>query len=61
MRKFKVEVELENEAFRPDPGPEVVRLLKGIIEKIERGEDEGGRLVDTNGNTCGRFRFILPH
>lgn len=46
---------LDNDAFQPDPRPELVRILRDLADKIESGRvDEGcTRLLDYNGNRAG--------
>ena len=52
---FKLEIEtFSNAAFEPDKSIELVRILKSLITKIEKGEEEG-KLKDINGNNVGEF------
>ena len=51
---FKLEMYTDNAAFTSDPAYEVRRILWGIDEQLERGVT-GGRLMDSNGNTVGKW------
>lgn len=52
--KFAVTFDTDNDAFHPEPGPEIVSILKGVIARIENGES-GGYIRDTNGNAIGAW------
>lgn len=53
MAEFEMKIDSGNEAFAGSAGAhEVARLLRQTAEKIEQGE-EGGGLLDFNGNKCG--------
>lgn len=59
MRKFKLDIDMENDAFEGNQWrDEVKRLLKQVITDIDYAN--GGRFVDINGNDVGRWRAILP-
>lgn len=64
---FRLEISLENDAFREDPGAEVARILAAVAARIEtaapfalgdgiRGESAAGSLTlsDVNGQSVGR-------
>ena len=51
---FKLTIETDNAAFDPDTHYEVSRILRNVIEKIGAGVSEG-TLVDSNGNSVGKF------
>jgi len=53
MKRFKMEVELENDAFRD--GAELPRILRAVAKRIEDGEIRG-TVRDVNGNTCGSWK-----
>lgn len=63
--QFDLQIETGNNAFRPkdadgDEGPELVRILRDVADRIERGgagEDEeiGGYIYDVNGNRVGSY------
>jgi len=57
MRKFKLEITLDNDAFYPDANPEIVEVLKKAIEKLEQGRT-ASPLFDTNGNRVGGFEIL---
>ena len=51
---FKIEIETDNDAFAPEPGPELARILRELADKLDAGTvPESVRLRDINGNTCG--------
>ena len=53
MKRFRLEIELENDAFR-DSG-ELPRILRAVAKRIEDGEIRG-TVRDVNGNTCGSWK-----
>ncbi len=54
---FTMAISCGNDAFFPDPVPEVARLLREVADRLESGEDASSPLVlrDVNGNDVGRF------
>ena len=52
MKRFRLEIELENDAFR-DSG-ELPRILRAVAKRIEDGE-RSGTVMDINGNSCGSW------
>ena len=52
---FELKIEIGNEAFSPDPGHEVARILQGVAEYLRNGfqNEDMGKLMDINGNTVG--------
>lgn len=55
--KFSLEINCDNDAFAPDPGAEVARILRRAAKRIDEcPEDERG-LQDVNGNHVGQWRF----
>lgn len=55
---FTLSIDLENDAFDPDPRPELVRLLRQTALRVEANPSslEGsGKLMDNNGNTVGSW------
>lgn len=57
MTVLTVEVQLDNAAFDgslADCAGEVTRILERMAAKLADGAD-GGALLDTNGNTVGRW------
>ncbi|KKM83061.1 hypothetical protein LCGC14_1313140 [marine sediment metagenome] len=64
MAKLTIELELDNAAFEPEPGPEVARILayladtfRGTLVIAPRGP-EPMALRDINGNTVGQVTII---
>lgn len=46
--------QLDNDAFQPDPRPEIARILRELADKIENGMEEGRFFLrDLNGNKVG--------
>ena len=62
---FVLEIETDSDAFVgdplgeflscPDPGPEVVRILRDIAAQIERSGIDTRYVRDVNGNTVGSY------
>ena len=52
MKRFTLEIELENDAFRD--GAELPRILRAVAKRIEDGE-RSGKVMDINGNSCGSW------
>lgn len=51
---FKLEIELGNAAMKsPD---DVARALRRIADRLEAGA-EGGKVMDSNGNSVGKWGF----
>lgn len=51
---YLVRIETDNDAFYPDPGPELARILRTLADRLEgEGSSEPIRLRDYNGNTVG--------
>ena len=55
--KFMLNLTTENEAFQPDPAPEIARILRGIADRIEAGGEYEffQTILDLNGNDVGRY------
>jgi len=51
---FHLEIALVGEAFQPEPGPELARLLKGVSYQAQTGL-KSGAVVDLNGNRVGSY------
>ncbi len=49
-----IEIETENDAFTPDPYPEVARILREIADSLGPGGHLPSVLRDVNGNRIGR-------
>ena len=54
MDRFKVNVKMNNAAFKDEPMTEVCRILRDIASRIEAGEIDGS-IRDINGNRVGFF------
>lgn len=54
---FTIAVHTDNEAFDPDPAPELVRILRKIADRVEREGFSGffETIHDVNGNDLGRY------
>jgi hypothetical protein len=55
--KFLLNVRTSNDAFVPDPRPELVRILRDVAGRVEAGEEiHWFRTIhDANGNDVGRW------
>lgn len=53
MKKYKITIETENDAFHPDPWTEVQRILERIIDVNNQHGVSEGTLWDINGNKVG--------
>lgn len=56
---FVLKVDTDNDAFTPEPASEVARILRGVADSLEAGEDFSHyrTLFDANGNDVGRAAF----
>lgn len=58
--KFTLEITgMGNAAFTEEyggPEVEVAGILRAAAEKIESGQLDSGRLIDSNGNNVGEYR-----
>lgn len=62
-RTFRLEINMENDAFRETPALEVAALLHTVAEEVEEAEGECEFPIrDANGNKVGKAtgRFLLP-
>ena len=53
--KFLVEIECSNNAFQPDPQPEIYAVLAALADMVADSGILTGTLKDGNGNRCGKF------
>ncbi len=57
MAEFRLTINLDNDAFQPDPVPEIVQILRRWADRTALyGLPELGaspRIIDENGNACG--------
>jgi hypothetical protein len=59
--KLTIEIQCDNDAFYPEPGPEVARILSNLADRIRLEVARGGHgdldaycpLMDYNGNRVG--------
>ena len=55
---YLIEIATGNDAFYPEPGPELARILRKLADRIETAApvelEDAIRLMDYNGNTVGR-------
>ncbi len=55
--RYLIEIATDNDAFFPEPGPELARILRHLAERIETASPDelaaGVRLLDYNGNRVG--------
>ena len=54
MSRFKIIMNVDNSAF--DGNDEVVRILNGIIHKLENGATDT-IIIDVNGNKVGSWGY----
>lgn len=52
--EFKMTVEMDNAAFEGAPATELRRIMAVVSKKVGNGED-GGAVVDINGNKVGSW------
>jgi len=55
--RYLIEIATDNDAFFPEPGPELARILRQLAERIATASPDelaaGVRLRDYNGNRVG--------
>lgn len=56
--KFTLKIECINEAFDPDPRPEVHRILGEVADKVAKRQ-RSGWIHDRNGNRVGHWEFPI--
>ena len=56
--EFNVKIKCDNEAFHGGP-EEVVRILRGIANRISADGELNGKVLDYNGNSVGSYAFDL--
>lgn len=54
MTKFTLTIDLDNDAFQPDPAEELAYHLRRITNQIAAGY-QSAPIIDTNGNTVGSW------
>jgi len=56
MSTFHLEIALVGEAFDPDPGPELARLVRKVADRAELDPvGSSGAVIDLNGNRVGTW------
>lgn len=51
---FEIQIATDNDAFTEDPGWEVARCLRDVLEALENGRT-AGTVLDVNGNRVGTW------
>lgn len=54
QQQFTIFILMGNDAFQPDPAPELARLLREVTSLVEDGW-QGGPCLDVNGNRVGSW------
>lgn len=54
--KIAIEFDLGNDAFQPEPGPEIARILRELADKFEQGQLPSSAW-DINGNTVATLKY----
>jgi hypothetical protein len=68
--KITIEFDTDNASFEVDQRGEVTRILQQVggyayeymlhpNYQLDRNNDKGHKIVDTNGNTIGKFKIKL--
>lgn len=59
---LSIKFHMENAAFQDDPDGETVRILRGIIGKIQAAGSHSacGACMDANGNKVGQWFYDPP-
>lgn len=55
--RFVVTIDCDNAAFEDDPSCEVANILRQVVRAVEKDGSQGGGLADSNGNTCGSYKY----
>lgn len=56
--KFHLVFSCDNSAFDPDPKPEIIHILKKLIETISVNDQFPVSLFDSNGNRIGGANLV---
>lgn len=62
MSSFELKLDLDNDAFAERAEPEIERIFRRVIERLETGDYLDGKhmnILDINGNTVGTFKIVL--
>lgn len=54
---FTIEINTENDSFADEN--ELPKLLRRVAERVANGESYG-KIIDSNGNTVGKFANLPP-
>jgi hypothetical protein len=60
-KKFKLEIEMDGDAFVGDGKFELARLLREVASSQVMMGDQSGVIVDGNGNAIGSFEIVERH
>ncbi len=52
--RYVVEIEIDNEAFKPDAGVETANILHLLADRLDDQDTVERSLFDRNGNKVGR-------
>ena len=54
-KRFQLQFTADDDAFQPDPSAEIVRILREVANRIERGDSYNTfrNIHDANGNIVG--------
>ena len=55
MSSFHLEIALVGDAFTPEPGPELTRLVRRVADKLGEPGVASGAILDLNGNRVGTY------
>ena len=55
--KMVIEIDVENSAFRPEPEPELYRILLDVVKTERIVEGRNVTLHDGNGNGVGQITW----
>lgn len=59
--RYQIEIRTDNDAFYPEPDPELARILRRLADRIETASPDeltdSIRLMDYNGNSVGTARL----
>lgn len=53
---IKITIQTDNDAFYPDPGTEIARILREYADEITNAAIVPCILLDANGNAVGRIQ-----
>jgi hypothetical protein len=60
MVKMKIIIKSDNSAFDTDcVHYEIARILRELTDRVENETDGSGKLLDSNGNSCGYWSLEI--